>query len=396
MGKVKKSPKTNTGLSLPFDMIVYQATSQIFGGQKAKPMKIKALEQRIAEHPGDKSLVIKLVAKYGAGTVHPSILRLLSNGIYESNFKARQCFPDLFKPPAAQGEVVTVLNDEVATTAEHIALIQTQGNEGQESSDSTEATIDLGDINDGPRENGADSSSAPPVYLPFPTEHMLMEKLQRTLELSCYQFGLRALPNVMQKQGWDCPESVELSEWVKLVGREKEVVWEGSGKPTENLLQSIVGIRHAAVHRLRTSSTGLEQFLADAERLAVVLGDDTFTQAISQLRLDTHATLTELIQKKKATQLQLEKAQEEIARQRAELDQKEQEVLQGMTSQDKKYGDLAGERLEVVLQLMTDLRVTRVHQDAALQSVDAVEHEPLSDDISDVDDEEQFEDCSEV
>jgi hypothetical protein len=245
-------------------------------------------------------------------------------------------------------------------------------------------------------ENEVDSSSVLPVYLPFPAEHMLMEKLQRILELACYQFGSRALPNVMQRQGWDCPESIELSEWVKLVGREKDVVWEGSGELTEDLLQSIAAIRHAAVHRLRTNSAGLEQFLADAERLAAVLGDDTFTQAISQLRLDTHATLTELIQKKQSTQLQLQKAQEEIARQRAGLDQKEQEVLRGMTSQDKRYGDLAGERLERVLHLMGDLRVTSDHQGVVLESVNDIEHEALSDDHSDFDDEEQFEDCSEA
>lgn len=251
-------------------------------------------------------------------------------------------------------------------------------------------------VNGSIAENDGDSSSVLPVYLPFPAEHMLMEKLQKILELACYQFGSRALPSVMQRQGWDCPESIELSEWVKFVGREKDVVWEGTSEPTENLLQSIAAIRHAAVHRLRTNSTGLEQFLADAERLTVMLGDGTFTQAISQLRLDTQATLTELIQKKQSTQLQLEKAQEEIARQRAELDQKEQEVLRGMTSQDKRYGELAGERLERVLHLMGELRITSNDQGAVLDSINAIEHEPVSDDNSDFDDEEQFEDCSEV
>ncbi|GKU16908.1 unnamed protein product [Fusarium langsethiae] len=395
MGKVKK----NTGLSIPFDMIVYQGTSKIFVGAKAKIRKLKFVERYITEHRGDRGLVAKLVAQYGAATVHQSILRLLSNEVYESKLKARQCFPDLFQPPVAQGEVGTVFGDEAATMTEHIAVVditQTQGNESQENLDSIEATVVLSDINDGTVENDVDSSSILPVYLPFPAEHMLMERLQKNLELACYQFGLRALPTVMQQQGWDCPESVELSEWVKLVGREEGVVWEGSGKPTENLLLSIAAIRHAAVHRLRTNSTGLEQFLADAERLAMVLGDDTFTQAISQLRLNTHATLTELIQKKQSTQLQLEKAQEEIARQRAELDQKEQEVLRGMTSQDKRYGDLAGERLERVLHLMGDSRATSDGHSAVLESVDAIEHEPLSDDNSDFDNEEHFEDCSEV
>lgn len=250
--------------------------------------------------------------------------------------------------------------------------------------------------NDSIARNDVDNSSVLPVYLPFPAEHMLMEKMQKILELACYQFGLRALPNVMQKQGWDCPESVELSKWAKLFGRKGNLAWEGSGKPSKELLQSIAAIRHAAVHRLRTNSMGLERFLADAETLAGVLGDNKFTQAISQLRLDTQATLTELIRNKQFSQVQLEKAQEEIARQRAELDQKEQEILRHMASEDRKYRDLAGKRLERALDLMGDLKVASNGQGAVLENVDDIEDDPISDDNSDFDHAEQFEDCSET
>ncbi|KAM0201548.1 hypothetical protein ACHAQD_001072 [Fusarium lateritium] len=243
--------------------------------------------------------------------------------------------------------------------------------------------------------NDVGNSSVLPVYLPFPVEHMLMEKIQKTLELACYQFGLRALPNVMQKQGWDCPESVELSKWAKLFGRKENIVWQGSGKPSKELLQSVAAIRHTAVHRLRTNSVGLERFLADAETLAGALGDNTFTQAISQLRLDTQTTLTELIQNKQFIQLQLEKAQEEIARQRAELDQKEQEMLRRTESEDREHCDLAGERLRRALDLMGDLRVASNDQGVVLERVDAIEDDLLSDDDSDFDHEELFEDCNE-
>ncbi|KJZ67968.1 hypothetical protein HIM_12642 [Hirsutella minnesotensis 3608] len=141
---------------------------------------------------------------------------------------------------------------------------------------------------------------------------------------------------------------------------------------------------------------GLGRFLADAENLAGVLGDNTFTQAITQLRLETQATLTELIQSKHLVQLQLEKAQEEIARQRAELDQKEQEILRRVASEDRRYLDLAREKLERALDLMGDLKTASNGQGLMLESVDAIEDEPLSDDDSDFDHAEQFEDCNEV
>ena len=144
MAKIKKSPKTGAGLSLPFDMIVYQATSEIFVGERAKARKLAAVKQYITEHVGDKGLLVKLVAQYGAATVHPSILRLLSNGVYESDSKACQCFPDLFEPPATHVEVGTALKDEATTMTEHTALVemtQAQGTELQANSESAEATI---------------------------------------------------------------------------------------------------------------------------------------------------------------------------------------------------------------------------------------------------------------
>ncbi|EXA29836.1 hypothetical protein FOVG_18708 [Fusarium oxysporum f. sp. pisi HDV247] len=344
----------DTGVSTQFDRVVFQATREMFVGEKAKTRKVKGVKRCISEHPGDRSSVLQLVSQHGAGTVHQSILRLLSDKVYESNLIASQRFPDLFEPSVTQSEVGTLLEEKEIRTEQPALedILQTHGDDSQESSEWTEATTVLNGINDSIARNDVGNSSVLPVYLPFPAEHMLMEKIQKTLEVACYQFGLRALPNVMLKKGWDCPESVELSKWAKLFGRKENLVWEGSTKPSKELLQSIATIRHTAVHRLRTDSAGLERFLADAENFAGVLGDNTFTQAISQLRLDTQATLAELIRNKQFIQLQLEKAQDEIARQRAELNQKEQEILLRMASEDRKYRDLAGERLERVLDLM--------------------------------------------
>ncbi|KAH7460610.1 hypothetical protein FOMA001_g19455 [Fusarium oxysporum f. sp. matthiolae] len=388
----------DTSVSTQFDRVVFQATREIFVGEKAKTKKVKGVKRCISDHPGDRRSVLQLLTQHDASTVHQSILRLLSDKVYESKLIASQRFPDLFESSVAQSEARTLLEEQATKTEQPAVegILQTYGDDSQENSEWTEATTVLNDINDGIARNDVSNSSVLPVYLPFPAEHMLMEKIQKILELACYQFGLRVLPNVMQKQGWDCPESVELSKWAKLFGRKGNLVWEGSSKPSKELLQSIAAIRHTAVHRLRTNSAGLERFLADAENLAGVLGDDTFTQAISQLRLDTQATLIDLIRNKQFIQLQLEKAQEDIARQRAELNQKEQEILLRMASEDRKYRDQAGERLERALGRMGDLRVASIGQDAVLESVDDIEYDPLSDDDSDFDHEEQFEDCSEA
>ncbi|KAJ4005447.1 hypothetical protein NW752_002280 [Fusarium irregulare] len=355
------------------DKAVYKVTREIFKDENAKIRDLKAVRKCIKNHPGDRKLVLELVAELGAGSVHKSILRLLSSHVYESPWVAVKRFPDLCEPFVALREAEAP-SEEDATTAEQAtlgAIVQAHGDNNEESSDSTERTA-VQDVIDGIIAKNDVSKSS--VFLPFPAEHMLMEKLQKILELACFQFGLRAVPNVMQEQGWDCPESAELTKWVELFGRNGNIaVWQQLGMPSQRFLQSIAAIRHTAVHRVRTNSAGLEQFLTDAERLAELLGNDAFTQAISQLRLDFHATVTELIQNKQSTQQQLDKVREGIARQRAELDQKEQEILRDMASQNKKHCDLAAERLEKVIDRMGDLSFTSDDQGAALESADAIQ-----------------------
>ncbi|KAF5976578.1 hypothetical protein FBULB1_6889 [Fusarium bulbicola] len=228
------------------------------------------------------------------------------------------------------------------------------------------------------------------VHLPFPTEHLLMEKLQKTLELACYQYGIRNLQSAMEMRDWDCPEAVELNRWTELLEKEGNLQQEGFNKPLKELLQSIAQIRHTAVHRVRTDSSGLQRFLADAEDLARALGDDTCREAISKLRLDTQSTITELTENKQCLKLQLDKAQKEIAKRRAELDQQGQENLRHMENEDKRYCALAGEKLQRALHLIGSLAIAPGTGDAVLNG----DRDPVSDD-SNLDHADHFEDCIE-
>lgn len=219
-----------------------------------------------------------------------------------------------------------------------------------------------------------------------------MEKLQKTLELTCYEFGARVLPDIMRKRGWDCPESVELNKWTELLKREGVVERNSTRKPLKELLHSIANIRHTAVHRLRTNSIGLERFLGDAEDLAGALGNTVYANAISQLRSNAESALAELRQNKQFLQLRLDKTRAAIAKQRAELDRREQEAMDRMREEDEKYGMLAGERLEKALELMGDFKAIAKGENNVLDGV--------SDDIEEMMDEddgimEEFEDCEE-
>ncbi|KAF9766322.1 hypothetical protein IL306_001289 [Fusarium sp. DS 682] len=365
------------------DRVIYQATREIFVGEKAKFREIGPVKQYVDCNRHKGSL---------------SVLRLMLDSVYESTSIASQRFPDLFEPSRTQTAARTQLEAE-ASKSEEAALegiIQTHDNDNQEKPGLTECKSASYEAIDNSTCNEVGTSSLFPACLPFPAEHLLMEKLQKVLEFACYEYGIRTLPNIMKNHGWDCPESVELSRWAELLGREGNLEQEGKGKPLKELLHSIAAIRHTAVHRLRTNSTGLERFLADAEDLAGVLGDNIYTKAISKLRADARSTIEELTRNKQFIQLQLEKAQEDIAKQRAELDQKEQENLRHMEQEDEKYRALAGERLGRALDLMGDLKVASRSEDTVLNRMDGDEAVPVSDADSDLDHGDQFEDCSEA
>ncbi|EXL89922.1 hypothetical protein FOIG_16795 [Fusarium odoratissimum NRRL 54006] len=381
------------------DQIIYQATKDIFIGQKAKFRKLGPVKKSIGSHLRKGSLVQQLVTQYGADAIHQPVLKLLSDRVYESTSIASERFPDLFEPSTAQTAARSLLEAE-ATRSEQAALegiIQTQWASSQGTLDCTGiTTMALDDINNNITESETGDLSLFPVYLPFPIEHMLMEKLQKTLELACFDFGTRALPDIMRKRGWECPESVELNRWAELFGREGSMRGKIDKDLPKELLRSIASIRHTAVHRLRTNSAGLERFLTDAERLAGILGDTVYAKAISHLRSDAQSAFMELTQNKQFIQLQLEHSQEEIAKKRAELDQEEQEVLRCIAKEDEKYRMLAGDRLQNALERMEDKKIAVDREDAVFDGINGIETNIFYADDSDVDYADQFEDCDET
>ncbi|KAF4433436.1 hypothetical protein FACUT_8164 [Fusarium acutatum] len=181
------------------DQIIYQATKDIFIGQKAKFRKLGPVKKSIGSHLWKGSLIRQLVTQYGADAIHQPVLKLLSDRVYESTSIASECFPDLFEPSTAQAAARNIVEAEAAKS-EQAALediIRTQSADSQVALEWAEVTAALYDCSDSITESEAGSLSLFPVYLLFPIEHMLMEKLQKTLELAYFDFRMRALLDIM-------------------------------------------------------------------------------------------------------------------------------------------------------------------------------------------------------
>jgi hypothetical protein len=196
-----------------------------------------------------------------------------------------------------------------------------------------------------------------PVYLPFATQHFLLAKVQTILERACFDFGQQTIPDIMQKNGWDCPESAELNLWASELLKRQEVFHKRKdmGQPLENLFRSIADIRHAAVHRVRVSARGLEQFMLDAESLATLLDHSSSLTILTKFRRDMQMAIEELERNKHVLSSKLDETRKSIAAQREELDRLEKAAVSEMIREDGDYQQFAGKKL---LQGITPEEVT--------------------------------------
>lgn len=185
--------------------------------------------------------------------------------------------------------------------------------------------------------------------------------------------------DVLQEQGWDCPESGELNLWSKVFLEHEDKFaadeMDELGKPFEELLDSMAHLRHTAVHRLRVTVNRIEQFMVDSESLARLLQDETCAKTLSRLRRETQLTIDELRRNKDLLESRLAETLKRIAAQRLELDRLEQTAMEDMLREDKEYQSFAG----------TNLEQTIISPETIVQSVATTENETGSEADVDVD-----------
>jgi hypothetical protein len=157
------------------------------------------------------------------------------------------------------------------------------------------------------------------------------------------------MPDILQNLQWDCPESAELNLWTAEFLQQQDEFWEKAkdvGKPLRKLFQSVADIRHTAVHRIRVSAKGVEQFILDAEALAMLLDNQESLKSLTQLRRETQLAIEELERTKHVLHSKLEENLRKIAAQRAELDEMEKAAISEMLEEDDQYQLFAGMKLE--------------------------------------------------
>jgi hypothetical protein len=126
--------------------------------------------------------------------------------------------------------------------------------------------------------------------------------LQQKLEEMCFAFCQHRMPQTLLDNGWDCPESAELQNWVTALKKELPSTLRPKGRRA--LINSMSKIRDCAVSRTRINNFQLEELLSDALKLAMLLEQDQYVNTIKRIREDIEATHGYLDEERK----QLEKS----------------------------------------------------------------------------------------
>ncbi|KAI1357373.1 hypothetical protein F5Y08DRAFT_333925 [Xylaria arbuscula] len=129
------------------------------------------------------------------------------------------------------------------------------------------------------------------VCFPLRTQDRILTQAQKLLEQACFEFCRRAMPDMLDRNQWDCVEAVELNRWVpELRLRQRELF----GGYHDKLLQSMTDLRHTAVHRVRVTVQRLELFLLNAEKFTALLKDGTRQEMLARIRLKTQDVIRTL------------------------------------------------------------------------------------------------------
>ena len=365
----------------PDERLVYLALRNVFKGPDAELRVLGKIRKRIQKHLDDEDAEVHaLVAEHDIDDVCYTAKALLQDDIFASTLRAKIRFPEVFDVSPAQSAERVASEAEAARSDSDAIRDAAGGHEG------TWAPLEVNELELAQKGKGKEpgllyqtlrlilaeytasqvSTARPqkrsltrvslavpslyPVYIPLQTQHRLLVKVQAILEDACYVFGHRMMAGILSKEGWDCPESVELNIWAR-VFRSNEDKFDAEkladlGKPFPELLDSIAQLRHTAVHRIRVSAIKVQQFIAEAESFAFILDNNTCVRMLSCLRQGSQQVIDDLGRSKDLLESLLKKKLQDIDAQRRELDRLERKLVEDMLGEDKEYQTLASANLE--------------------------------------------------
>jgi hypothetical protein len=366
--------------NLPDERLVYLAFKGVLQSQDVhirQEKKIRTIIQRQQNHAG----IQHLIQEYGIDSLCQTAKALFRDQIFESTLKAKIRFPEVFEVSPGQTAERAVSEKEAARHED--AAIQNVTDGQPNLSEIAQGKLPITNQNQRIESGMTSIRRAPvlaltppdpqhplaptntthqshphitslyPVYIPFSVQHRLFARLQTLLENACYTFASKRLPDVLVREDWTCPESVELNRWPKVLLTYRAEFHESSvaelAKPLDDLFSSIAQLRHTAVHRLRLTANRILQFVVDAEALVKLLRDDITLDVVTSIRQCLQTCIGEIERNKDLLEVSMATTKAQYVAKREELEREEREALEKTFVEDREYMVLAGRGLELAL-----------------------------------------------
>ncbi|KAI0879796.1 uncharacterized protein GGS22DRAFT_182809 [Annulohypoxylon maeteangense] len=348
---------------------VYLACRAIFAGDKAQLRRPKKVREEIVKRPW---ALGSLTHDLGIEKVVEILRDLLERRVFESELKAKVEFPELFHSSLDQ-EVQREASEidaarsaaealEEIASAEHVDG-ESEDEFGEDTKNETSEVLCmerdkilfvaktgfLGVEQTAPKHTVV-LPSLYPTYIPYKTQHLILNETQRILEESCFEFVQKWLPTVLSGKEWDCASSMELTGWTRLLAKKADKIPQealnSGGTPLAEVLFATNKLRHSAVHRLSTSARGIQDLVKSAVTLAFTLGDHKRASQLEEMCYELDSKIKAMELNKNALENSAMAGIEDIQRLRAELDQKEKDTIIDMVKSDQENKRVIGNLLE--------------------------------------------------
>jgi hypothetical protein len=115
-----------------------------------------------------------------------------------------------------------------------------------------------------------------------------MTTIQTIVEESCFEYAKTHFPDILAEKQWDCPESIELTEWPRILLKQGvqlslNVMVEAKIS-MDDVFWLLCELRHTAVHSLRKIANGIEKLVGNGQVFLDALKDSSCSERVSLLR----------------------------------------------------------------------------------------------------------------
>ncbi|KAI4720883.1 hypothetical protein E4T48_02843 [Aureobasidium sp. EXF-10727] len=181
-------------------------------------------------------------------------------------------------------------------------------------------------------------------WLPHSTQIQVLCGLQALAERVCFRYLQRKHPEILKETatqwGIDSPHVLELNQYIQilrtLVLPDSDAVWKGFGSRTIlDLRQSMVLLRHAAVHRRIQDICTLRGWTSDGFKLAKLLDDPEAAEQFLAMALYLRTQYHKIRSEKMKAEEKLLTTLKELTAKRAELDRAEREAMDAFEEDHK-------------------------------------------------------------